>query len=56
MGASTLIERSLIRCRTEHYVVASLGKTLNANFPSNTLWTMEDKHKCVFYNGIYWRK
>ena len=53
----TVIERLLwYDTHSGYYIIVSLGKTCNANFITTTLCRVEDKHRCVFHNGIYWRK
>ena len=37
-------------------MVVSLRKTLDANFLTGSLCGVEDKHRCLFHSGIYWRK
>ena len=53
-----MITRLLVRCPywALAWVVVSLKKTVNANFQPDTLRGVEDKHKCLFHNGIYWQK
>ena len=36
-----------------HYVVVSLGKTLNAKFLTGSLCGVEKQHRGLFHNGIY---
>ena len=37
-------------------LVQCLYEALNANYLSGTLCDVEDMHRYLFHNGIYWRK
>ena len=39
-----------------HYVVVSLGKTLNANFLTGSLCGVERQHKGLFHNAFTGKK
>ena len=57
LRVKVVIVRFLVRCSYyRSLVVVSLGKTLNANFLTRTLWVVEDQHRFLFHNGIYLRK
>ena len=41
----------LVLCSSEDYVAVPMKKSINAIFSTSILCVVENKHRCLFYNG-----